>query len=311
MSPLERRYRVLVSLFPAAHRARWEDDLVATLLDAAPEGRAFPTPREALDLTLAAARAHAQEPARRPFAEVLRGGVLLGVFLLAALRLGAALRWARGAVGYVVHLDATHDVGRLHRAGLRCAESLFLAMFVVALFSARRAPALAATLLLALSYGAPDRLHIDLGHALVSVLPLVLAAGLVRPQPVLPRPALAILLPPLVVLGAYPMVWLYRVLDGGLITPSAPVISLGVGASLIAAALLRVLDARWLIVPAVYFGEDYLYEITRRLRGDGLFASSTLAGMIVFWVPVAFFVGCAWAHWRLQRRSSPSPTADA
>ncbi|MDC0745319.1 hypothetical protein [Polyangium mundeleinium] len=161
-------------------------------------------------------------------------------------------------------------------------ESLFLAMFVVALFSARRALAITAALLLALSYAAPDGLYVNVARALNSVLPLVLAAGLVRSPPALPRPALVVMLPPLIVLGAYPMEWLHQDLHGGDIRSSALLILLGLGTSLVAAALLRVLDARWLIVPAVYLGEVCLYGIIRTLAHERL-TPWWLVRLIVSW----------------------------
>lgn len=47
---LERRYRRLIRLYPAAWRARYEDEVVGTLLDAAGPGRDSVSPAEAADL---------------------------------------------------------------------------------------------------------------------------------------------------------------------------------------------------------------------------------------------------------------------
>jgi threonine/homoserine/homoserine lactone efflux protein len=65
---LERRYRRLIRLYPAAWRARYEDEVVGTLLDAAGPGRDSVSPAEAADLVRGAVvqrlRALAAAPGR-------------------------------------------------------------------------------------------------------------------------------------------------------------------------------------------------------------------------------------------------------
>lgn len=78
---LERRYRRLIRLYPAAWRARYEDEVVGTLLDAAGPGRDSVSPAEAADLVRGAvvqrlrALAAAPGPGRRRATARLAGTV--------------------------------------------------------------------------------------------------------------------------------------------------------------------------------------------------------------------------------------------
>ena len=56
MTGLERRYRLLLRLYPAAFRDRHGEDLVVTALDAAPPGRHWPTASDTVDLVASAVR---------------------------------------------------------------------------------------------------------------------------------------------------------------------------------------------------------------------------------------------------------------
>lgn len=64
-SPLRRRYRRLLLCYPRAYRRARGDELLATLLEAAPPGRTRPTPREAVDLIRHGLRARLGRPASR------------------------------------------------------------------------------------------------------------------------------------------------------------------------------------------------------------------------------------------------------
>ncbi|MFO0612580.1 MAG: hypothetical protein U0414_08340 [Polyangiaceae bacterium] len=106
MSPLERRLRALLALYPEAFRERWGEELVLTSLEAAKPGQSWPTIREAADLTLAALRAHARTPLEASFPRVLRQGAILGVALLVILRAILVARGVCGAVRSLVLLVA-------------------------------------------------------------------------------------------------------------------------------------------------------------------------------------------------------------
>jgi hypothetical protein len=47
---LERRYRRLMRVYPAGHRAAYEEEMIGVLLSGAPPGRRFPAPADAMDL---------------------------------------------------------------------------------------------------------------------------------------------------------------------------------------------------------------------------------------------------------------------
>ncbi|BAL92469.1 hypothetical protein AMIS_72490 [Actinoplanes missouriensis 431] len=49
-SPLERRYRRLLRVYPAGHRAAYEEEMVGVLMSGAAPGRRFPSPADAVDL---------------------------------------------------------------------------------------------------------------------------------------------------------------------------------------------------------------------------------------------------------------------
>ncbi|GIF36435.1 hypothetical protein [Actinoplanes xinjiangensis] len=50
MTGLERRYRRLMRVYPAGHRAAYEEEMIGVLLSGAPPGRRFPAPADAMDL---------------------------------------------------------------------------------------------------------------------------------------------------------------------------------------------------------------------------------------------------------------------
>ncbi|GAA4452205.1 hypothetical protein [Phytohabitans houttuyneae] len=56
MDELERRYRRLMRAYPAGYRREREEEIVATLLDAAPPGRSRPTAADAADILVAGVR---------------------------------------------------------------------------------------------------------------------------------------------------------------------------------------------------------------------------------------------------------------
>ncbi len=79
---LARRYRLLLRAYPAGYRARRGDELVGTLLDAAPPGRTWPSVADVVDL----AHWGARERLRRPLA----AGAHEGLRLAAPYALGLA-----------------------------------------------------------------------------------------------------------------------------------------------------------------------------------------------------------------------------
>jgi hypothetical protein len=88
-SALERRYRRLLALYPAAWRARHDDEVLAVLLECAPPGRARPSWRDACDLVAHALMERLRGVRRSPTADDVRSGVALAA--IAALAVLAAL----------------------------------------------------------------------------------------------------------------------------------------------------------------------------------------------------------------------------
>ncbi len=56
MTPLERRYRILLRAYPNAYRDERQAELLGVLLDSAPKGQTRPAPREAIDLVCSGTR---------------------------------------------------------------------------------------------------------------------------------------------------------------------------------------------------------------------------------------------------------------
>lgn len=101
---LERRYRVLLRVYPAAYLADRGDEILGTLLDAAPPGRTVPSLRDACALVLAGLRARAKQGPRLSAPGTPRLAVVLvlaiPVATWAASRVGLALRIALGEPGF-------------------------------------------------------------------------------------------------------------------------------------------------------------------------------------------------------------------
>jgi hypothetical protein len=90
-SDLERRYRSLLRIFPAAYRADHEDEIVSTLAGVSREGQRWPSGREAWALLAAGIRLRA----------LAAGGGGPNGLALDGLHLGAVLLVAGNAVGAV------------------------------------------------------------------------------------------------------------------------------------------------------------------------------------------------------------------
>jgi hypothetical protein len=92
---LERRYRRLLVTYPAPYRAAHGDEIIGTLLDAAPPTQRFPAPREAGGLLLGGLRTRARQAATATPPRVWTDGLHLGVLLIVLANLGQALQLAR------------------------------------------------------------------------------------------------------------------------------------------------------------------------------------------------------------------------
>jgi hypothetical protein len=101
---LERRYRLLLRVYPAGYLADRGDEILGTLLDTAPPGRTVPSLRDACALVLAGLRVRAKQDPRLSAPGTPRLAVVLflaiPVVTWAASRVGLALRIALGDPGF-------------------------------------------------------------------------------------------------------------------------------------------------------------------------------------------------------------------
>ncbi|MGA2006764.1 MAG: hypothetical protein ABSH27_04295 [Solirubrobacteraceae bacterium] len=92
LSALERRYRRLLALYPAAWRARHDDEVLAVLLECAPPGRARPSWRDACDLVAHALMERLRGVGRSPTSEDARSGVALAAIVALAVLAALSLQ---------------------------------------------------------------------------------------------------------------------------------------------------------------------------------------------------------------------------
>ncbi len=85
MSPLERRCRLLMRAYPPTYRRERGDEIMATLLEATPEGRRRPQLRDTRALVVGGLRARAALNRGRTTAANLRLAVLAGVCIYLAM----------------------------------------------------------------------------------------------------------------------------------------------------------------------------------------------------------------------------------
>jgi hypothetical protein len=81
---LERRARALLRAYPAEYRRERGEEIIGTLLEAAPPGRSFPSARDAWSLVNGGRRARAARNRRLSARENLRLAMLLGMAVFAA-----------------------------------------------------------------------------------------------------------------------------------------------------------------------------------------------------------------------------------
>jgi len=79
MSPLERHARQLLRVYPAAYRSERGEEIIGTLLEATPEGVAWPLPRDIRGLTSGGLRARAMQNRQRTTTANVRLAALVGV----------------------------------------------------------------------------------------------------------------------------------------------------------------------------------------------------------------------------------------
>jgi hypothetical protein len=91
VSPLERRARWLLRVYPAAYRRERAEEIIGTLLEATPEGRAWPRVRDARALVGGGIRARRAQNRQRTTAANVRVAVMAGVTIYLSLWVSAYL----------------------------------------------------------------------------------------------------------------------------------------------------------------------------------------------------------------------------
>ncbi len=92
-SPLQRHCRLLLHAYPAAYRSERGEEIIGTLLEATPEGRAWPVPRDIRGLITGGLRARAAQNRERTTAANLRLSALVGVAAYLVIRASSGLEF--------------------------------------------------------------------------------------------------------------------------------------------------------------------------------------------------------------------------
>ena len=153
MGALERRCRLLLRAYPAAYRSERGEEIIVTLLEATPAGRAWPVPRDVRGLLTGGMRARAAQNRERTTAENLRVAALVGVAAYLALTTTGVLNQ------FVRQQIALGWQSEFSAYGWPLAAGMVLMLVTVALvwLSGRRGVVLcgALTAAAAVSYGGP------------------------------------------------------------------------------------------------------------------------------------------------------------
>jgi len=135
MSPLERRCRLLMRAYPAGYRRERGDEIIATLLEATPEGRRRPLARDMRALIMGGLRARAAQHRGLTTAVNLRLAVMAGV----CIYLGTV---AEGDLDRFVAGEVDRAVPALGSSGWPVLPTgLLMAVVVAVAWLARRWPA--------------------------------------------------------------------------------------------------------------------------------------------------------------------------
>lgn len=99
MPSLESTYRRLLLTYPGEYRREHEEEILATLVEAAEPGRRRPSLREARDLLAGGLRTRGMLATREGGRALWADGLRLGVLLLLAMRIGDFTWWIPGSTG--------------------------------------------------------------------------------------------------------------------------------------------------------------------------------------------------------------------
>jgi hypothetical protein len=91
VNKLERRGRWLLHVYPAAYRRERGEEMIGTLLEATPEGQAWPRVRDAFALIAGGLKARAAQNRQRSMSANLRIAVMAGITIYLSLGIGEYL----------------------------------------------------------------------------------------------------------------------------------------------------------------------------------------------------------------------------
>jgi hypothetical protein len=131
MPSLEALYRGLLFTYPAGYRAEHEDEIVTTLLDAAPPGQSLPSVREVAGLITGGLRTQALAAARKGARTQWADGLRLGAVLLLACYTSLVLKNTFGMTGQLTYLYPT-TIGLVLVLTVRGATPIALALLAAA-----------------------------------------------------------------------------------------------------------------------------------------------------------------------------------
>ncbi len=167
MTKLERRCRALMLAYPAQYRRDRSDEMLDTLLDATPQGRDWPLPRDVWALVAGGLLVRSVRSRRLDMAANLRLAALFGIAIYLSVVANSSIVW--GLTPYTVGWPAWLN-------------GLLIAVTILAAWFARRAVVLIVALVAGIFYyeqGAPALYvsHLVEGLLLAALAALVLLAG--------------------------------------------------------------------------------------------------------------------------------------
>lgn len=298
-SKLERRARALLRVYPAEYRYGRAEEMIGTLLEAAPPGRSFPTAREAWSLIAGGRHARAARNRRPGVKANVRLALLLGISIYISAHFGVTL--LENAGGYLRGDGASWLTNTTLALGVAVALAPWLDSRAAT--TALAIPASALTTYGGLKANHTSATTISLAELLIVMAALAaLSGGPVR----LPRSWLW--LP-----CAFPLA-----LAAGSLLPSqhAAVHSLVANLELDALLLLTVTVACWLVTdarPAVALCVAWLLLVLLGILPDLLFHNHLFARQVLEVLPEQFAVvlpillPAAWLLLRRQKTPSPRP----
>ncbi len=293
---LERRARALLRAYPAEYRHGRAEEIIATLLEAAPPGRSFPPAREAWSLIAGGRHARAARNRRPGVKASLRLALLLGISMYLSFYL---VLFAGSALGFSPGSGASWLTGTTLAAGLAVALAPWLGSRAAAAALAIPAGALAAYGELRESHGAGAAASVAETLIVIAAL-AALSGGPVR----LPRSWLW--LP-----GAFPL----ALVAGRLLSPRHDLGSdLEDFLVLGALVLLAVVVVCWLVTdarPALAFCLAVLLWVVTgtlaELTYGGYLYATLKAGLMQSAVVLPVLLPAAWLLLRRQKAPGPRP----